>query len=85
MLFCDGYASVGDINPLLSSGCFRLLQGMRTVLWDNILSALIFKVLQDVFEGLEVWRWFSAYGYGYRSNRLILLYQMGFSTASSRA
>ena len=40
-------------------------------------SALIFKVLQDVLERLEVWRCFFAYGYGYRSNRLIQLYQVG--------
>ena len=39
-------------------------------------SAVIFKVLQDVVERLEVWRCFFAYGYRYRSNRLIQLYQV---------
>ena len=39
-------------------------------------SALIFKVLQDIFERLEVWRCFFAYEYGYGSNRLIQLYQV---------
>ena len=34
----------------------------------------MFKVLQDVFERLEVWICFFAYGYGYRSNRLIQLH-----------
>ena len=39
-----------------------------------IFQSLMFKVLQDVFERLEVWICFFAYGYGYRSNRLIQLH-----------
>ena len=40
-------------------------------------SALIFKVLQDPYERLQVLRSLFAYGYGYSSNRLIQFYQVG--------
>ena len=70
MLFCDGYASIGVIDPLLSKTCVQYSRKMFQ-------SALIFKILQDVFERVEVWRFFFAYEYGYRSNRLIQLYQVG--------
>ena len=53
MLFCDGYASIGAINSVLSGGCFLLLQSMSAVLKIIFQSALIFKVLQDIFERLE--------------------------------
>ena len=78
MLFCDGYASVGAINPLLSSGCV-FNNSKSCVQYSKIIfqSALIFKMFQDVFEILDAWRCFFAYGYGYRSNRLIQLYQVG--------
>ena len=60
MLFCDGYVSIGAINSVLLSGCFLLLQSMSTMLTAKIIfqSASIFKVLQDIFERLEVWRSF---------------------------
>ena len=60
MLSCDRHASIGPINSVLSSGYFQLLQGMPTVLYAMIIfqSALVFKVLQDIFETLEVWRCF---------------------------
>ena len=34
-------------------------------------------MLRNIFERLEVWRCFFRNGYGYRSNRLIPLYQVG--------
>ena len=65
MLFCDGYASIGAINSVLLSECFLLLQACLHCSKIIFERALIFKVLQDIFERLEVWRCFFAYGYAF--------------------